>query len=106
MLPVSGSTAGDAHDERCCGTSLRYRLKRRSHTIFPVSASSATRRPCVLAGSPGGDPFDGRLVSADRPSRDGPRHSGKSLAPVTAPVLAARRAAPTTRLRILVVMGS
>ena len=52
-LPVSGSTAGDAHEARCCGTSLRYRLKRRSHTTLPVSASIAMSRSCVSVGSPG-----------------------------------------------------
>src|SRR5436190_7661997 len=33
--------------------------------------------------SPLGDHLDGRLVSSDRPSRAGPRHSGQSDAPTT-----------------------
>src|SRR5687768_9274977 len=89
-------------------------LKRRSHTTFPLSASMATRRSWVAETSPDvivrtysrspnatgadrepigilharlsplGDQLAGRLVSADRPSRDGPRHSGQSLAPTAA----------------------
>src|SRR5262245_29375702 len=84
-------------------------LKRCSQIILPVSASSATRRSCVVARSPTvesryrrlpnttgderlpmgtrharfspcGDHFAGRFFSVERPSRVGPRHSGQSLA--------------------------
>src|SRR5688572_19635667 len=130
MLPVSGSTAGDAHEARCWGTSLRYRLKRFSHTTLPLSASMATRRSCVFAGSPTGElrynrppnatgadrlpigirharfsPFGdhaaGKFVSLERPSRDGPRHSGQSDATVTATAHAAIAAATDERRRTL-----
>src|SRR5262245_3106278 len=123
MLPVAGSTDGEAHAARCCGTSERYTLAPRSQTTLALSTSTATSRSCVVAGSPGvvvcrysrlpnttgadrppkgsdqatfspaGDQRDGRFVSADVPSRFAPRHSGQSFAPSVA--AAAVRSIPT-----------
>src|SRR5688572_24973144 len=50
--------------------------------------------------SPEGDHFDGRFVSVERPSRDGPRHSGQSAAPVTAMAPATKAAAKPARRRM------
>ena len=49
MMPVAGSTAGDAHAARSYRTSLWKSLTRCSHTTLPVSASMATSRSCVVA---------------------------------------------------------
>src|SRR5688572_19383920 len=110
MLPVAGSTAGDAQAPRSGRTSLKYWLNLRSQSTLPLLASTATSLSCVrdtspsvivsrysrlpkVTGverppngsvhatfSPDGDQLDGRFVSAERPSRLGPRDSGQSSA--------------------------
>ena len=52
-----------------------------------------------------GDQLDGNPVSVERPSRDGPRHSGQSLALVTAMVPARVSAATDAQRRAVVLMS-
>ena len=59
--------------------------------------------------SPLGDQAEGRLVSLERPSRDGPRHSGQSLAlraRVPTIVPAQIRARVASRRRVMNMVGS